>query len=115
MSYDVLIIESEDSIRESLKDFFELHGLCVLVADSAVVALELLKNNRPKIILLDYHVPKINDEHFLDIKANDPEICDIPLIVTTTLPNKINLSDDFDLVQKPFNLDDFLDKIHKYL
>ena len=115
---DVLLIEPHTDTREALKELFELmDSLSVVAVEDGLQALESLKETRPKIILMDYHIPKINGEDFLTIKANDPEICCIPLIVMTTLPKKVEMmkADFSEMIKKPFELEDFWSCIQKYL
>jgi len=53
----ILIVDDEETVREFLKDFFESRGYPALVADSGERAIEIVKSEKPEMILLDVNMP----------------------------------------------------------
>ena len=60
MSAQILIVDDEKSIRESLQDILELEGYSVESVGSGEDALEILNEEKYDLILLDLKLPGIN-------------------------------------------------------
>jgi CheY-like chemotaxis protein len=82
-------------------------------------SIELIKKEIPNLILLDLRLPKVNgDEICLNLKA-DSKISSIPVILITASSNSIAevtkkcRADDYCL--KPFNPEELIAKIKKYV
>ncbi|MBI4550178.1 MAG: response regulator [Candidatus Omnitrophica bacterium] len=69
MSKSILVIEDDDSFRESLKKLLEKEGYHVLEADSGEAGMEILKRGRPDLILLDLYLGGITGLEFLERTA----------------------------------------------
>lgn len=59
MKYKLLVIDDDKDIRIMLKDYFELMGYLVYLADSGREALEKVAC-RPDLILLDINMPELD-------------------------------------------------------
>jgi DNA-binding NtrC family response regulator len=66
----VLIIDDEASIRNSMGEFFEDFGIEVTAVDSAEAALAALRNQRFDVAVVDIRLPGI-DGDALVLKAHD--------------------------------------------
>ena len=53
----LLVVDDESEICEFLKSFFEERGYAVSVANSGEKALEIVKQEKPQVILLDIKMP----------------------------------------------------------
>jgi len=58
--YDILIIEDDIPTTMVLSDLFELRGITSKIATNAMKGLDLLKQSKPKVILLDIVLPDID-------------------------------------------------------
>ena len=57
----VLVIDDEESIRESLEMFLREKGLTVFTAGTATDGLEALHKHRPLVVILDIRLPDMSD------------------------------------------------------
>lgn len=118
MNRTVLVIEDDDSIRESLDEFLTTEGYSVLVAENGQRGIEMLSaplTVKPSLILLDLTMPVMNGDEFLKAQKQDARWSSIPTVVLTAAGGreKPELANGF--VKKPIDLDDLLAVIHKYL
>ena len=60
MPYQVLIVEDDETLRETLEYNLRNQGYEVLVADNGYTALELARSRQPALMLLDLMLPGID-------------------------------------------------------
>lgn len=65
MPAKVAIIEDDQAISQMYRLKFEAEGYSVETADNGVLGLELCKNFKPDIILLDLMMPEMNGDEML--------------------------------------------------
>ena len=71
----ILIVDDDPVIRNLLEQIlepFEGHGVELIAADNGVVALNVVKRERPEIIFLDVMMPRMNGFEVCKIIKNDP-------------------------------------------
>jgi two-component system cell cycle response regulator len=56
----ILIVDDDDTVRESLNDFLEFHGFAVAAVASAAQALEALTRNEFDLVISDLVMPKMD-------------------------------------------------------
>jgi FixJ family two-component response regulator len=61
----VLILDDDDVVRESLFDYFEDRGWCVLSASSAEEALTMLEKETPTGAVVDIRLPGMDGNRFI--------------------------------------------------
>lgn len=83
---NVLIVEDEKLLQDSLAMILRSQGYNVRVADDGLAAIEALKTDAPDIILLDYFMPRLSGKEFL-------ENIDISEYPNTTIVVTSNISD----------------------
>lgn len=117
-SKEILVLEDEKEIRDSIKDFLESENYQVETASDGLEALDLLSHSKmPDLILLDMKMPGMNGWDFAQefYKKYDHLA---PLVVMTAAAEvekrakEVN-ADDF--LGKPFDLDELSQKIKKLL
>jgi CheY-like chemotaxis protein len=117
---DLLVVEDDWSIRESIESILSDEGYSVLSAENGEAALALLDQaqrdhqNLPSLILLDLNMPVMSGEKFLDIQKARPDLQAIPVAVFTAAGGKQKPALAEDFVRKPIDLDDLLKLIRKY-
>lgn len=93
----------------------EAEGYSVEHAADGEAALERVAAQRPDVILLDVMMPRLNGNQVLKVLQSNALTCDIPVVVMTAISGLANprpgAGDDYELVEKPFDVDDLLDKI----
>jgi DNA-binding response OmpR family regulator len=85
----ILIIEDEAVLIDMYKEKLELEGFKVLLAFNVAEGLNLAKNEKPDLILLDILLGEENGVSFLEKKKEDKEISEIPVIVFSNYDNSI--------------------------
>ncbi len=81
---NILVIEDDEFIRESLQELFELEGFDVNLAENGRVGLEKLSQKNYCLVLLDWLMPVMGGEDFLKhLYTNENLITyrSIPLII----------------------------------
>jgi len=72
MKINILIVDDEKNILQSLKTFFQFHGFDVFTAENGEEALKLLKRKKINIALLDINMPGMDGIELLErIKHKD--------------------------------------------
>jgi len=99
----VLVVEDEDSIRLSLRDYLTKKGYDVLVASDGVGAIKLILDYNVDIIVSDYRMEVFGGDYWIRfLKTYCP---DTRIIITSGF-----LRPDFDIpfevVYKPFDYED---------
>lgn len=84
----VLVIDDELDMRTFLSTLFRTKGFKPLVAGDGVEGLQMAKQSKPAIIILDVMMPKEGGiELYRDLK-NDPLTKDIPVIMLSGIAKK---------------------------
>jgi len=116
----ILIVDDNIANLEIARTILSDYGYEVIVATSANEALEILKYEKPDLILLDIMMPEINGFDLCQtLKANN-EIKDIPIIFLTALTQPEDLVRGFeyggaDYITKPFSKDVLLTRAKNQL
>jgi excisionase family DNA binding protein len=109
----VLVIDDDDLVRDTLRDFLSDEGYGALLASDGAEALKLLASAspRPGLIILDLKMPNVDGWRFREQQARDPDLASIPLIVVTAVPNA-SMS-DATVLRKPLHLDQLANAIER--
>jgi DNA-binding NtrC family response regulator len=105
----ILIVDDEESVRDSLYNWFVEDGFRVDCAENAKVALSLLENQVYDIILADIKMPGMDGLEMLRrIKMIKPDAIVIVMTAFATVDTAVQALKDgaFDYVTKPFDPDD---------
>lgn len=120
IKHNILIVDDSETNLVLLEAILEDDGFNVKTAYNVKEAEEVLKSTIPQLILLDLLMPNENGFDLLrKLKANN-ELKNIPTIIVTAFANKENkiIAKDLgavDIIEKPINIPDFLDKVYKAL
>ncbi|HSV26430.1 MAG TPA: response regulator [Sedimentisphaerales bacterium] len=101
----VLVVDDNEQNLELLQAYLEDLDCCVLAARSGAQALEMIRQEKPDIILLDVMMPEMSGFEVCRQVRNDPDSKHIPIIMVTAL-------NEFGDIQRGINCgtDDFLSK-----
>ncbi|MGL5054088.1 MAG: response regulator [Fusobacteriaceae bacterium] len=114
----ILIIDDSDDICFAISEFFEFKGWETKTACDVETALDILKDIKFNIILIDYHMPNINGA--LGVKLIRHYEKDAP-IIAMTVENDENIADSFflagasDFAIKPIKMIDLYSRINVHL
>ncbi|OGL44480.1 MAG: hypothetical protein A2161_12310 [Candidatus Schekmanbacteria bacterium RBG_13_48_7] len=98
----VLVIDDEPDIVEFLRDLLEDNGYAVVSATNSHDALDLIKQNKPDIILLDMLMPEETGTGFYRKLLEIKECKDIPIIIVSAIPKRnLPLDKSIPVIDKP--------------
>lgn len=112
----VLIVDDVPRNLQALGSILYEDGCEIAMAESGIVALEMLEDISPDLILLDVMMPEIDGfETCKKIKA-DPKLADIPVIFLTAKTDSDDIVQGFragavDYVAKPFNAEELISRV----
>lgn len=110
----ILVVEDDDDIRSFIVSALHLEGYQVIGAENGVIALELLRQQRAGLILLDLHMPVMDGWTFARKLKEDGDRVPIVIITADSAddPQAHELSADAQL-PKPFDLTDLYSAVKK--
>lgn len=108
----VVIVDDDEDIRETLRDFLEDRGFRVAVAKDGAEALHLLDDVEACLILLDLVMPGMDGWAFLRARENHATALRVPVCISTSAPDKA--PSGFPVIPKPVDITTVLDVISQY-
>lgn len=84
----VLVIDDDPIARDLIERFLSKEGFYVLKAASGKQGLELAKQVRPNVILLDVMMPQMDGWSVLSAIKTQPELVNIPVVMVTIVSEK---------------------------
>ncbi|UCE42631.1 MAG: sigma-54-dependent Fis family transcriptional regulator, partial [Candidatus Aminicenantes bacterium] len=102
---EILVVDDEDIVRESLKDWLDGVGYDVAIAASGEEALETLKKKKFNIMIADLVMPGINGiELMKEAKKIYPTLAAVIITAHATIQTAITAIREgaFDYIEKPF-------------
>jgi two-component system phosphate regulon response regulator PhoB len=119
-SFNILVVEDEDAIREMLMMVLEQAGFMPIAAADAEEAQKVLDDNLPDFILLDWMLPGISGVEWARRLKKEPIYRDIPIILLTARGEEedkvrgLEIGAD-DYVSKPFSPKELVARIRAVL
>ena len=117
MAKKILFVEDEPTLQKAVGKILTQEGFQLLGALDGEKGLELIKKEKPDLVLLDLILPKKDGFEVLKEMKEDDELKDIPVIVLTNLEGMgdvekaLSLGATTYLVKANYELDDVVDKI----
>ena len=116
----ILIIEDNEVNRVLVRDMRRFKGYQTVEAPSAEEGIGMACEKKPALILMDFHLPKMNGIEAFNALRADTETSSIPVIAVTAsaMPEdrKKILAAGFDGMQtKPIHITEFLANVEKAL
>ncbi|MFA5360035.1 MAG: response regulator [Patescibacteria group bacterium] len=81
----ILVVEDDPMISSMYKTKFEVDGFEVFTADNGATGLELVKKEKPDIVMLDIILPQLDGFSVLEQIKQDKITKNIPVIMLTNL------------------------------
>jgi DNA-binding response OmpR family regulator len=110
----VLVVDDEPMVRDTLGQVLVEEGYLVDTAIDGEDALERIRDACPDAILLDLMMPGMNGRQFLQALRSEPAYEHVPVLIMTAVHGlEVNLASigASEVVEKPFNVDDLLNKV----
>jgi CheY-like chemotaxis protein len=86
-----LIVDDSRLARTILGKLLSEHGVAADMAESAELALDYLKQNRPDVVFLDHNMPGIDGFQALDAIKTNPATATIPVMMYTSEEGEVYL------------------------
>ncbi|MFP4484305.1 MAG: response regulator [Spirochaetaceae bacterium] len=99
----VLIVEDEDAIRLTLRDYLEAAGYQVLVASDGVGAIKQLLDHDVHVIVSDYRMNVLGGDYWIKFLK---KYCDDKTVFITSGFLRPEFSIPFEVLYKPFDYSD---------
>jgi two-component system cell cycle response regulator DivK len=120
MSKTVLIVEDNELNMKLFQDLLEAHNFKTVQTRNGREVLNLAKEHKPDLILMDIQLPEISGLDVTRMLKEDDALKSIPVIAVTAFAmkgdeQKIRDGGCEDYISKPISVTDFLDVIKKYL
>lgn len=113
---NILIIEDEPEIRETLKQLLEFEGYQVDTASNGKEGVDALVDSvsKPHLILLDLMMPIMNGWEFLEVHSSNDAISKIPVVIVSAAGERAKTAKAAAYVPKPIDIDALLNAIGLY-
>jgi len=113
----VLLVDDDPDIRETLSELLDANGYEVLQAENGQIALDVLKNTPrfPCVVVLDLSMPVLDGREFLKLRALDPILRDIPVVVVSGSNQPAETLEGIDeYLRKPVEIERLMEIIDHY-
>jgi CheY-like chemotaxis protein len=110
----ILIVEDATDIRHLLVTLLEMAGYQATACETAEEGLEALREQVFDFVLTDYALPNRTGGWLLQQARAEGLLDATPAVVITAHPNPADI-DGFDVVRKPFDLDDLVGHVRRRL
>lgn len=117
---NILIVEDDFDLRETIKDILEIEGHNIFEADNVKNALLATKNNAPDLIISDILMPGESGIDLLKKIRSVPEFYNLPFIFLTAQSDSRQVRDGMNLgaddyITKPFRKEDLITSVNHRL
>ena len=113
----ILLVEDDSIISELLIQMIKQETpYYICSVPDALVALELVKNIKPQLLILDYWLPFIQGIELYDRLHNTEGLEEVPAIMlSVNAPLREINQRDLTYIRKPFDMPKLLDTIHRLI
>ncbi len=116
----VLIVEDNELNMKLFNDLLEAHGYRVLQTRDGLSALDIAREHRPDLILMDIQLPEVSGIEVTKWLKEDDELRSIPVIAVTAFAmkgdeEKIREGGCEAYISKPISVSHFLEQIDTFL
>lgn len=120
MAKTVMIVEDNELNMKLFRDLIEAHGYRTVQTRSGLSAMEIAREHRPDLILMDIQLPEISGLDVTRKLKADSELKSIPVIAVTAFAMKgdeerIREGGCEAYISKPISVTRFMDTIKSFL
>jgi two-component system, sensor histidine kinase and response regulator len=116
----ILVVEDEKDIREDIISILEMSNYTAFGAENGGIALQLIQNKLPDLIISDIMMPVLNGYGLLSELQKLPNASTIPFLFLTAKSDKVDIREGMsvgadDYITKPFDIDQLLKSVEMRL
>ena len=120
MTKTVLIVEDNELNMKLFHDLLDAHGYKTLQTKDGMKALEIAREHRPDLILMDIQLPEVSGLEVTKWLKDDEELASIPVVAVTAFAmkgdeEKIRQGGCEAYIAKPISVAQFLDTVRGFL
>jgi len=113
----ILLVDDDEHILRSLEIYLKMEEFRVMTAPGGKEALDVLKETKPDLIVLDIMMPEVDGFQVLEYIKGDSRIKNVPVIMLTAKSQDIDVLKGYQegiasYMTKPFNLNELVDNIN---
>jgi CheY-like chemotaxis protein len=114
----ILVVEDDTATRHALTQLLREEGYAVAgVANGREAIDRLRERGAPDLILLDLWMPVMDGRQFRTEQRRDPTLASVPVVLLSadgTIQQDAAAIGADEFLQKPFELDNLLDTVHRW-
>jgi two-component system cell cycle response regulator DivK len=116
----VLIVEDNELNMKLFHDLLDAHGYKTLQTRDGMEALEIAREHRPDLILMDIQLPEVSGLEVTKWLKEDDDLASIPVIAVTAFAmkgdeEKIREGGCEAYIAKPISVGQFLETVRRFL
>ena len=116
----VLIVEDNELNMKLFHDLLDAHGYHILQTKDGMEALDIAREHRPDLILMDIQLPEVSGLEVTKWIKEDDELKSIPIIAVTAFAmkgdeEKIREGGCEAYIAKPISVANFLETVQRFL
>ncbi len=120
MSKTVLVVEDNELNMKLFNDLLEASGYSTLQTRSGLEAIEIAREHKPDLILMDIQLPEVSGLEVTKWIKEDDDLKTIPVIAVTAFAMKgdeerIRQGGCEDYLSKPISVTQFIETIRHYI
>ncbi|GGD88259.1 response regulator [Aureimonas endophytica] len=120
MPKTVMIVEDNELNMKLFRDLIEAHGYATIQTRNGLTAIDLAREHRPDLILMDIQLPEISGLDVTRMLKADPDLRAIPVIAVTAFAMKgdeerIRQGGCEAYISKPISVLKFIETIKSFL
>ena len=120
MAKTILIVEDNELNMKLFNDLLQAHDYETIQTKDGQNFMELVRENKPDLILMDIQLPGISGLELTKMLKADDELKHIPVIAVTAFAmkgdeEKIREGGCEGYIAKPISVPNFLETLHKFL
>ncbi len=120
MPKTVLIVEDNELNMKLFHDLLDAHGYATLQTRNGMEALELAREHRPDLILMDIQLPEVSGLEVTKWIKEDEHLKSIPVVAVTAFAmkgdeEKIREGGCEAYIAKPISVSTFIDTVQRFL
>jgi len=120
MSKKVLIVEDNELNMKLFHDLLEAHGYDTLGTKDGLKAMDLAREHRPDLILMDIQLPEVSGLEVTKWIKDDDELSSIPIVAVTAFAmrgdeERIREGGCEAYLSKPITVTTFIETVQRFL
>ncbi|MCK5576119.1 MAG: response regulator [Sphingomonadales bacterium] len=119
MPKKILIVEDNDLNMKLFCDLLEAHGYETIQTKDGMMAIDLAREHRPDLILMDIQLPEVSGLEVTKWIKEDDDLASIPVVAVTAFAMKGDEEKIRDggceaYIAKPISIGEFLETVQKF-